>query len=256
VRYSPTRGELAGICVLVYDVGAHNHKGFTSMKQTYKTLLTASLSLALVLTPATVFAHEGEHTADDPDAPTHSEVQNRNTIHEQEKRSMDAAKRLREELEAKRADRKEQVQTARAELKERLEGAKKRACERHQTKINNLMERMDERRQKAFDRITQVYTAVDAFVAEKSLTVEDYNALVATVNAAKTIAQDTLKEQVAVPELNCDGEQPRADVTEFREKRLNSIDAMKAYRSAVKEFANAVKTAAQEATTETEEGES
>ncbi|MCA9335206.1 hypothetical protein KC953_03625, partial [Candidatus Saccharibacteria bacterium] len=96
-------------------------------------------------------------------------------------------------------------------------------------------------------RISNVISAVEEFYQSKNLSVADYDTLVAEVNAAKTLAQDAVASQLAVPELDCDGDHPRADVENFKEKRDASIDAMKAYRDAVKKLVDAVKAAAESA---------
>ena len=70
-------------------------------------------------------------------------------------------------------------------------------------------------------------------------------AVTTTVDAAQSAAQSAMTAQQDTPELNCDGDHPRADIVDFKAKRLGSIDAMQTYRQAVKELIKAVKTAVQ-----------
>jgi predicted transcriptional regulator len=151
---------------------------------------------------------------------------------------------LNSQLSQMKQERRETVQANAQELKQRLDDAKKKVCEAHQTQINTLMNNMDKRRQNAFERIGSVSDAVQAYVTKNNLTVPNYADLVAKVDAAKTIAQTAMDAQQNTPEFDCSGEHPRADVTDFKSKRSDSIDAMKAYREAVRALVQAVKAVA------------
>ena len=200
------------------------------MKKRTLRIISASLSVALIGSTLS-FAHPG-HDHDEP-------TSNRTIVSGQQQNQ--AAERLRIDLEAKKQARQTEINDSRAELTQRLEGAKKRACEARQDKLNDLMSKMDTRRESVFERITKVSDAVQQFVADKELSVPEYERLIANVNAAKVLAEATATEQKAVPDLDCSGEQPRADVDDFKQKRADSIDAMKAYRDAVKALAKAVR---------------
>ncbi len=204
------------------------------MKHTIKNILTGSLVFALVFTPA-VFAQE----ADSEDDSTVSDTSRL------EQRRLEAKRKLQARLDQAKETRTERVDEAKSNLRERLSDAKKSICERRESKINQIMERMDTRRTNAFDRVTQIYEAITGFYTEKSLSVENYDSLVAAIVVAKEAAQAGIDNQQAVPQLDCDGDQPKADIADFKQRRLDSIDAMKAYRDAVKDLASAVKEVAE-----------
>lgn len=213
------------------------------MKQTIKQIITASIVFALVVAPSAAFAHNGVDDEHDEAGSTTTSETDEDSSTVTEKR-LQAVEKLRERLAQQKAERQEKLDSLKEARQERLEGAKKKACEKRQTLINRLMDKMDSRHETVFNKITRISEAVQKFYTDKNLSVANYDDLLAEVVAAKGIAQSSIDAQQAVPELDCDSEHPRADVTDFRQKRLDTVDAMKAYRDAVKSLAQAVRTAA------------
>ncbi len=215
------------------------------MKQMIKRTFIVGAALTLLLSPAVVSARDGSTTVQAEEVPTASTSPSPSPSETPKPaRVQQFEDQLKAQLLQMKQQRQADVETVKADLNEKLAGAKQKACENHQTTINRLMSVMDTRRQKTFDRITQVTTAVEAFYTKNKLSVSNYTDLVATVDAAKAVAQTAMASQKAIPELDCSGDHPRADVTDFKQKRADSIDAMKAYRDAVKALVQAVKTAA------------
>ena len=212
------------------------------MKHIIKHILTGSLIFALVVTPVTVFAMEGDEHSDDSTTTNTTDSSDSKATRLEEKRA-EAERKLKERLDHAKQQRSDRMDEVKANLHERLSEAKKKVCERNQSRINSLMERMDSRREAAYDRITQIHEAITNFYGEKELTVTDYDSLIASVIVAQGVAQTSINDQKAVPSLNCDSDEPRADLSDFRQKRHDSIDAIKAYRDAVKDLAKAVKEA-------------
>lgn len=219
------------------------------MKQSIKQIIIAVLVLTLVMAPAIAWAHDGEDDGDD--SVTSSETEDSEDEAEDvsddssySSKRDDALESLRERLAEKREERMEMFKDSRADLQERLQGTKKKACENHQNTISRLVNVMNKRRSNAYDRITKISEAIKKFYSEQnSLQVANYDDLATAVDAAEEAAKTALDGQLAVPELNCDGDHPRADVTDFRQKRLDSIDAMKAFRDAVRELGKAIRAA-------------
>lgn len=150
------------------------------------------------------------------------------------------AKRLREQAKQLTAERQ-------ATAEKRLDDAKRKVCDKREKQINNIMNVMDTRRQNAFDRITKISEAAQAFYVKKNLTAEDYSELVATVNTTKAAATAAIAEQKAVPTFSCGSEKPKTELQTFKDKRSLSISAIKSYREAVKELVKAVRTTAKAA---------
>jgi hypothetical protein len=215
------------------------------MKQTIKRSIIAGAAMALLATPAIVSAEDGPNTGSGsaPTGTTSSPYPSPSTSPRPEK-VRQFEQKLQTQLQQMKEQRQVAIQDKMDGLEQKLDNAKKRACENHQATISRLMNVMDKRRQNAFDNITKVSEKVQAFYTEKRLSVANYDDLVAAVSAAQTAAHTAMIAQQAIPSLDCSGDHPRADVADFKEKRAGSIDAMKAYRDAVKNLVKAVKTAA------------
>lgn len=227
------------------------------MKQTLKRTIIASAAVMLLVTPSIASARGGMDDGDSTEtaspsvSPTSSPKVDDRKVNRFETELRSQLQERSKEREAVKSKEVEQEKD-KEKLHEKLDAEKKKVCENHVNTINRVMDTMNKRRQSAFDRITKVSEAVQAFYVKKGLTVENYDDLVAQVSAAKSVAQSATEAQVAVPTLNCDGDHPRADVADFKEKRSASIDAVKAYRDAVKALVKAVKAAAE--TTKVSEG--
>lgn len=204
------------------------------MKRMFQQIITAAISISLLF-PVVAYANTNH---DEGDVPIADKAQ-------QETRAT---------LQSRKEERAAKLETKRADLNERLDSAKKKICERHQSRVNNIMSAMNKRRKNAFDRITSASDKILAFSNKKSLSFENYDAIVAKIDAAKSAAESTMSAQQSSVTLNCDGEHPRADMSEFKEKRSDSVDAMMLYRDSVKELATAVKQAAKDARVATQEG--
>lgn len=205
------------------------------MKHTVKHILTASLIFALVVVPTVAFAHDGhDHGAQDTTAPD---------LLNTEKERLKKMRELRERLKQAQKQRSEIVNDVKSNLRQRLSGERKEICERHQSRINEIIGNMNTRRQKAFDYITRIFDAAVEFHKKRGLEVSGFNDLITTAEKAKDAAQKAMKEQQNAPRLDCYGDQPRADMTIFRQKRLNSVSAMMSYRDAVKNLISAMREA-------------
>lgn len=202
------------------------------MKRFLKNTLV-TIFAAIVLLPVAVSAHDGhDHGADNT---------NSNATAAQD--SNKTAEQLKQKVEQQHQAAKEKLEANKTEIKQKLNDAKRKICDNHVKQINTVMGNMNDRRQKAFDHITKVYDAVKTFYTDKGLSSADYDNLVASVEAAKTAASSSKDTQLAVPTINCTGDQPKADIADFKAKRTSSIDAMQTYRQSVKELIKSVKEA-------------
>lgn len=209
------------------------------MAHIIKRSIAAVVAIAILMTPTLVTAHEGEDHGEASTSPRPKSVES-----PRPEKVAEAKRTLEAKLETQKQARVDKAQATKSELNQRLDDKKKEICNKQKATINNIMKNMDGRRQSSFDRITKISDAVQAFVTKKELTVENYDALVASVTAAKEAASTAMTSQQSAPDLDCSGEKPRSDIADFKTKRLASIDAMQAYRDAVKALAGAVKQAA------------
>ena len=132
----------------------------------------------------------------------------------------------------------------RAEAKERLSDARLKTCQSREGKIKNIMSRIADRGQKQLDLFTSIAERTEKFYVDKGRMVSNYDALVAEVNTKKADAQtavDAIKADSAAFVCTADG--PKSIVTAFQGNLKTEIQALKAYKTAVKNLIVAVKSA-------------
>lgn len=123
----------------------------------------------------------------------------------------------------------------------RLDESKLRFCKEHQDHAVVIMKRIDDRVDKqlaTFDAITQ---RVETFYTTKGHTLANYAELVVAVNAAKAAATADLAKLKADGQLDCNGDDPKGNVTTFRADAQKLITDLKAYRSALKDLIKGVR---------------
>lgn len=136
----------------------------------------------------------------------------------------------------------------------RLEAAKLKVCEKRQKAITNIMVRIGDRGQKQLDLFTKIADRTVAFYADKGKTLSNYQALVDDVLVKKAIAQeavDTIKNSSTT--FDCNGEDPKGVVHAFKASLKAEIEALKAYKTSVKNLIVGVKSV-QGTTTSSENG--
>jgi hypothetical protein len=123
-----------------------------------------------------------------------------------------------------------------------LAAAKLRSCQNREKAINNIMTRIADRGQKQVDLFTTIATRVETFYTAKGKTLSNYDALVSDVNTQKAAAQtevDALKASSVT--FKCDGTDPKGAAQSFKSNLKAEIDALKAYKTAVKNLIVGVK---------------
>ena len=159
----------------------------------------------------------------------------------------EAAERIAEKRQAaqeKAEQAKARAEARVAEAKQRLEGKKLKACEAREKRIDATMEQMTKRGQAHIEVFTKISDRVQAFYSEKGRTVENYEALVADVEAKKLAAEQAVNSAQSVGGVfSCTGDNPKIASTEFRDAHKVQVAALKEYRTAVKNLIVAVKSA-------------
>lgn len=121
---------------------------------------------------------------------------------------------------------------------------KLRVCQNRQKAITNIMGRIADRGQKQLTLFSTIANRVETFYANKGKTLNNYDALVADVNAKQAAAQttvDTIKS--ASTGFHCDGTNPQGFVGSFKDDLKSEITALQNYRTSVKNLAVGVKSA-------------
>lgn len=161
----------------------------------------------------------------------------RETTYQKLEAARQAAKERRQELQQKVAERREGLKT-------RLEATKLRSCQNREKAIGNIMTRMSDRGQKHLDLFDTISERVQKFYTDKSLSLSNYDALLADVVAKKAAAQAAIDETKSTTvSFKCDGDDPKGAAEVFKGSLKDQKEALKAYRTAVKNLIVGVKSA-------------
>lgn len=138
---------------------------------------------------------------------------------------------------------KEQTSTAAREAaKSRLTDNRLRACQVRQDNIKSLMKGAADRGQRHIEQLTTIADRVEAFYTKRGKTLATYDQLVSEVNAKKAAAEAAVQAVKAAGEaFSCSGDNPKSAIQEFKTKVRTQEDAMKAFRTAVKNLIVGVK---------------
>lgn len=191
----------------------------------------AAIFALIAVTPAITFAQEEQPKETTQEVQKEVRTEARDAVQE---RRADAEER-RKEIQAQSAERREQGQA-------RLEEAKLKACQNREKVIQNIMARMADRGTKQLDVISNISERVQTFYVDQGNTLANYDALVAEVIAKEEAAQtavDTVKN--SSDDFVCDGDDPRAVADGFKVDAQVMREALKEYKTAVKDLVAGVK---------------
>ena len=163
-----------------------------------------------------------------------------------------------QETESKREAAKQAAETkreaAKNELghrKEKLKDDKLKICQKREDRINGSMTNAASRGQAKLDLFSTIAARTEAFYVSKGKVLANYDDLVATVNAEKTAAQSAVDNvKASSDDFKCDGDSPKGVASLFKTDLKSTNDALKNYRTAVKNLIVGVKSV--QSTTEPE----
>lgn len=195
-------------------------------------IITIALVLALSLVPFSAFAHNGV----DHDAMTPEE-------HATSLKKTDDVKKSGSKEKETEAEKENATETEKStEVKrERLGVDKLKICQKRQAQVNDIMARVVTRSKASFERITVASERAQAFYVKQGNVLSNYDALVATVTSTKAAAQTAINALSTTSTFTCTSDAPKADIQEFKTHRVQKIDALSAYRDAVKALIKGIK---------------
>lgn len=126
--------------------------------------------------------------------------------------------------------------------KEKLAGDKLKFCQMREKHINGSMIAISSRGQEKLNLFTKIADRTEAFYVAKGKVLSNYDDLVASVNSEKAAAQsavDTVKADKAA--FKCIGDNPKGTANLFKADLQSMNDALKSYRTAVKNLIIGVK---------------
>lgn len=163
-----------------------------------------------------------------------------------EKSPAEQAKEARERAKLLREDAMKKVEEARKLAKEtkatKLEDTKLRICKARESNVNKLMERISQRGDKHLQLVDKTLERVQKYKTDKSLTVANYEALLADAAAKKAAALAAVQAvKTGQVEFKCDGTDPKGAAAVFKELMTKQTEALKAYHASAIDLLKAVK---------------
>lgn len=191
-------------------------------------LVLGVLVLALAIVPTVAWARDGV------EEPSVSEVEPENETEAENETQTDDSTTDRD------GSLRDRLKSAREERKHDVIAAKKERCAKRVEGVTNALSQITANRERILGRFSLIATKVEGFVTKKNVTVPEYDTLVASIADKKAAAQtaiDTLKSSAT---FSCDVDNPKAQLTSFREKLKASREALKAYRDSIKKLVRAI----------------
>ncbi|HCR55557.1 TPA: hypothetical protein DIV49_01160 [Candidatus Saccharibacteria bacterium] len=223
-------------------------------------LLTALISVLAVGLTSPAFARRG---GDDTSGSDSSEVENEQeteTEHASEAEnedessdfsSDDSRAERQAKLEAKIAERRQMLEDKfdkkRDEIKEKLAGKRFELCQEREANINRLIDDGVERSKKKLAVFQRIEEAVKSFYVEKGLLAEGYDAAVANADEKEAAAIAAI-EAVGQIDFDCSNVESSRPNGVIREAIHTRHDALKEYKTAVRELIQVVKKALNDST--------
>jgi hypothetical protein len=162
---------------------------------------------------------------------------------------------LQEKLEAKRLEAKEKVEAKKAEVKEKLADKRLDACKKREARINTIIDKTATQSEKHLAVFEKIEERVKTFYTDKQLTAQNYDTLTAAVDEKHTAAVAAIDELKA-NDFSCDTTDASNPAGLMKELAQSKNDALKEYRTALKDLIVAIKGASTKASTDATESES
>jgi len=128
----------------------------------------------------------------------------------------------------------------------RLSQATLTACQAKEDRINKRMEQLEDLAANMFQKFDAIALRVEEYYASKVVssgkTVENYNSLVADIEAKKVLVQTNLSSAKSnAGSFSCSGNDPKGQLTQFRVDMQTVKKSLKDYRTAIKNLIVAVR---------------
>jgi len=132
-------------------------------------------------------------------------------------------------------------QTKKAEAAIRLEGKKLEACQKREQSIKQRIDRLNSFVENMLEKFDAIAERVKEYYLTKvepgGKTLANYDALVAQVDESKTAVNDALAQaKLNAEEFDCEGDDPKGMMEQFKTDMLAVKQALKEYRTAIKDL--------------------
>lgn len=161
------------------------------------------------------------------------------------------SEQTRPSVEERKAEILERVEAKRAEVKEKLEQKRLEVCEKRADKINKIIAKSAENSERHLAVFQKIADRTQVFYEDKQLNVANYEELVATVEEKEADAVAAI-EAIQEVTFDCAEQDPSNVGATVRDVMKTQHQALKEYRTSIKDLIVGIKQSAQEA--EAEEG--
>lgn len=201
----------------------------------------ATLTFILVATP--VIAKDGHMGSPEPE---HMEME-QETEHPTQLKQEDAGRRVEAvntAIASKAAELKLRIEDRKQIRQERLAGAKLKACQNRQSSIEKHTANATTMAGRVETKFASIAAKVDAFKVAKNITVDNYAALQTDVATKKAAVDAALADaQSQIKDFSCTSEGPKAQLQLFVSQMDVVRQALKDYRTSIKNLIQGVRQA-------------
>jgi hypothetical protein len=158
---------------------------------------------------------------------------------------------VKEAIQEKRLELREKREEVRENIKDRLDERRLKLCQVKEKVIQNRASALGRLSENIIDKFTAVSDRVQKYYTEKVVPsgkiVENYDALVSDIETKKIAAIAALENAKAnSAEFTCDSDNPKGQLSDFREDMQAFKSALHEYRTSIKNLIVAVRSAAVE----------
>ena len=111
-----------------------------------------------------------------------------------------------------------------------------------ENRLENASENLEKLATNMFDKFTSISNRVQEYYVSKELSVDNYEQLVQEVDIKQDVASTALvTAKNTAANFDCEGDDPKAQLVQYRKDMKDVISSLKEYRTSVKDLIVAVK---------------
>lgn len=154
-----------------------------------------------------------------------------------------AREAAKERAQAAREKATARLEARKLEITTKLDAARKERCEAREERINKIIGKAAEQSTKQLDVFRKIEDKVVAFYADKQLSADNYDALLTAANEKEAAVQVAI-ESTEVILLDCEAEGAARELGTLARSSVKTLhEALKEYRTAIKDLIVGVKQA-------------
>lgn len=223
------------------------------MKTKSLSLFSIAALLVVGLVPSVFYSQLASARENELRSEVETKVENEVELAESSDRTQESIDERRAEAEKKALERRAEAEKKVAEIKAEREAAKEervkkldanklKVCQRQEEKVTNVLKRASNQGTKQLEVFKKIADRTQEFATSKNLTAENYAVLVADVEAKYDVAKATMEGiSSSSSEFSCEGDDPKLFLSSYRTAHKEKTEAMKAYKTAIKDLIVAVK---------------